>query len=191
MRRHCMLKKAALMSALAVTLAVPAWAQTTTSPTTTTPPATTTRPTPMASSNSTQIDAHKLIGQSIQNQADNKTVGKIDSVMLDSSGKVQRVVVGVGGFLGMGKKDVAIDWNQIQVTDNGRKVVMNADKNQLKAMPEYAWPKDHGRGSVWTASDSDRRAPATTSSGSSGVSTGTGMSSPNAPADSAAPRTQR
>src|SRR5258708_27483558 len=98
MRRHCMLKKAALMSALAVTLAVPAWAQTTTSPTTTTPPATTTRPTPMAS-NSTQIDAHKLIGQSIQNQADNKTVGKIDSVMLDSSGKVQRVLVVVGGFL--------------------------------------------------------------------------------------------
>ena len=167
-----MLKKAALMSALAATLAVPAWAQTT-SPTTTP----TTRPAPTAS-NSSQIDAHKLIGQSIQNQADNKTVGKIDSVMLDSSGKVQRVVVGVGGFLGIGKKDVAIDWNQIQVMDNGRKVVMNADKDQLKAMPEYTWPKEHGRGSVWTASDTSR--PATTSSGSSGASTTTtpGTSAP-------------
>ncbi|MBV8165949.1 MAG: PRC-barrel domain-containing protein, partial [Alphaproteobacteria bacterium] len=130
-----------------------------------------------------------LIGESIQNQADNKTVGKIDSVMLDSSGKVQRVVVGVGGFLGIGKKDVAIDWNEIKVMDNGRKVVMNANKDQLKAMPEYTWPKEHGRGSVWTASDTSR--PATTSSGSTGVTTGTGMSSPNAPADTSTPRTQR
>jgi hypothetical protein len=166
-----MLKKAALMSALAVTLAVPAWAQTTT-----TTPTTPARPAPMAS-NSTQIDAHKLIGQSIQNQADDKTVGKIDSVILDQGGKVERVVVGVGGFLGMGKKDVAIDWNQIQVMDNGRKVVMNANKDQLKAMPEYTWPKEHGRGSVWSASDTSR--PATTSSGSTGTTTTTtGTSAP-------------
>jgi hypothetical protein len=184
-----MLKQAALTGALAVVLAVPAVAQTTTP---TTPMA---RPAPSAPSttmNSTAIDGNKLIGQSIQNQADNKTVGKIDSVILDQSGKVQKVVVGVGGFLGMGKKDVAIDWSQVRVMDNGKKVVMNADKDQLKAMPEYVWPKDHKRGSVWTASDTDRRAPATTSSGSAGsTTTGTGMSSPSAPADTATPRTQR
>jgi hypothetical protein len=167
-------------------LAVPALAQTATP---TTPMA---RPAPAAPSttmNSTAIDGNKLIGQSIQNQADNKTVGKIDSVILDQSGKVQRVVVGVGGFLGMGKKDVAIDWSQIRVMDNGKKVVMNADKDQLKAMPEYVWPKNQKRGSVFTASD---RAPAATSSGSTGgMTTGTGMGSTTAPADTATPRTQR
>lgn len=181
-----MLKQAALTGALAVALAVPAWAQVTTPS-----PAPSARPAPSAttSSNSTPIDANKLIGQSIQNQADDKTVGKIDSVMLDKSGKVQQVVVGVGGFLGIGKKDVAIDWNQIRVMDNGRKVVMNADKDQLKAMPEFTWPKDHKRGSVWTASDTDTRTP--TSSGSSGTTTGTGLGGPAAPADTATPRTQR
>ena len=178
-----MLKQLALTSALAMVLAAPVMAQT--SSTTTTPRSTATTTMPRSS----EVDAHKLIGESIQNQADNKTVGKIDSVMLDSSGKVQRVVVGVGGFLGIGKKDVAIDWNEIKVMDNGRKVVMNANKDQLKAMPEYTWPKEHGRGSVWTASDTSR--PATTSSGSTGVTTGTGMSSPNAPADTSTPRTQR
>src|SRR5262249_18550796 len=131
-----------------------------------------------------------LIGQSIQNQADNKTVGKIDSVMLDQSGKVQQVVVGVGGFLGVGKKDVAIDWSGLTVADNGRKVTMNADKEQLKAMPEYVWPKDHPRGSVWTASDRDR---ATTSSGSAGtMAPRTGTSTAprtTTPAPSAAPST--
>jgi hypothetical protein len=114
----------------------------------------------------------------VQNQADNKTVGKIDSVIMDRSGKAEKVVMGVGGFLGIGKKDVAVEWNQLHVADNGRKVTMNANKDQLKSMPEYVWPKDHPRGSVWTASDSDRTAPATTSSGSAGTTTrpGTGTS---------------
>jgi hypothetical protein len=120
-------------------------------------------------SNATQIDGNKLIGQSVQNQADNKTVGSIDSVIIGQNGKIQTVVLGVGGFLGVGKKDVAVDWNQIHVTDNGRKVTMNADKDQLKAMPDYVWPQDHARGSVWTRADRDQ--PATMTSGSSGVST--------------------
>ena len=185
-----MLKKLALTSAVATILAAPVMAQTssTTGPATTAPRPMTASP----SANASQIDAHKLIGQSIQNEADSKTVGKIDSVMLDSAGKVQKVVVGVGGFLGIGKKDVAIDWSQIHVADNGRKVSMAANKDQLKAMPEYVWPKEHARGSVWTAADGDRRvAPpaATTSSGSagtSGMAPSTGTS--QAPIDSA-PRT--
>src|SRR5215472_6575884 len=113
MRRTRMLKKVALTSAVALALAAPAFAQTST----TTAPRTSTSTT-MPSS---QIDGHKLIGQSIQNEADNKTVGKIDSVILDKSGKVDKVVVGVGGFLGMGKKDVALDWSRLHVADNGRK----------------------------------------------------------------------
>lgn len=160
-----MYNKLVLTGALAMVLAAPAWAQTST-----TTPTTTRSGAPAVTSSPSQIDAHKLIGQSVQNEADNKTVGKIDSVMMDSNGTAKTVVLGVGGFLGIGKKDIAVDWNQIHVADNGRKVTMNADKDQLKAMPEYVWPKDHPRGSVWTASDSDRRvAPATTSSGSTGM----------------------
>jgi len=150
-----MLHKLAIASAALALLGAPVYAQTTTTGPTTTAPSTL---------GSSRVDANKLIGESIQNRADNATVGKIDSVILDSTGKVDKVVVGVGGFLGMGKKDVAIDWNQLQISDNGRKVTMNADKDQLKAMPEYTWPKNQAHNSVYTPS-------ATTGSGSTGTTT--------------------
>jgi len=158
-----MLNRLALTSAIALTLAAPAWAQSTVTPTAT-------QNAPAGAVSTTQIDGNKLIGQSVQNTADNKTVGTIDSVIIDKSGKIHNVVIGVGGFLGIDKKDVAVDWSQLHVTDNGRKVTMNADKDQLKAMPAYVWPKEHARGSVWTTSDNYRTAPATTNSGSSGIS---------------------
>jgi len=167
-----MLNRLALTSAVALTLTAPAWAQTAVTPTVT-------QVSPATTSSTTQIDGNKLIGQSVQNTADNKTVGTIDSVIIDKSGKIHNVVIGVGGFLGIDKKDVAVDWSQLHVTDNGRKVTMNADKDQLKAMPDYVWPKEHARGSVWTTSDNYSTAPAITNSGSTGITgtPGTGTSS--------------
>jgi sporulation protein YlmC with PRC-barrel domain len=82
------------------------------------------------------VDAQKLIGQSVKN-FDNETIGKIDSVLLDTGGKVVAVVVGVGGFLGLGERDVALDWSSLRVTDGGRDVRANFTKDQLKALPEY------------------------------------------------------
>ena len=88
-------------------------------------------------------------------------------------------MIGVGGFLGIDRKDVAVDWSKLHVTDAGRKVTMNADKAELKAMPEYVWPKEQARGGVWTTdSGTFGMRPATTSSGSSGgsITPGTGTS---------------
>jgi sporulation protein YlmC with PRC-barrel domain len=100
--------------------------------------------------NSGGIDAHKLIGRSIVNP-DNVTVGTFDSVILDNGGKVDRVVVGVGGFLGVGKKDVAVSWHDLKVMNNGEKVVMNTTKDQLKAMPAFTYPADHHAGDVYSS----------------------------------------
>src|SRR5580704_13142827 len=100
--------------------------------------------------NSGGIDAHKLIGRSIVNQS-NATVGTIDSVILDNSGKVDRVVVGVGGFLGVSKRDVAVSWHDLKVTNNGEKVVTNATKDQLNAMPVFTYPADHHPGDVYSS----------------------------------------
>jgi hypothetical protein len=157
-----MLNKLVLTSAIALTLAAPAWAQTTVTPTT--------KNSPVEASSTTQIDGNKLIGQSVLNVADDKAVGTIDSVIIEKSGKIRHVVIGVGGFLGMDKKDVAVDWSKLHVSDDGRKVTMNADKAELKAMPEYVWPKEHARGSVWTATSTDAMEPATANSGGSGIS---------------------
>jgi len=53
------------------------------------------------------VDAAKLIGRNIVNTNED-TVGEIDSIVIDQSGKVRYVIVGVGGFLGICKKEVAM-----------------------------------------------------------------------------------
>jgi hypothetical protein len=163
-----------LTGAVALMLAAPAWAQTPVPPTLP-------RPAAPTIAGASEIDAHALIGQTVQSEADDTTLGTIASVIIDPNGKVEKVVIGIGGVLGIGKKDVAVAWSRLHIANNGGKVTMNADQDQLAALPDYVWPKS-GRGTVWTASDSDPAvAPATTSSGSAGTtdSAGKGGSSAN------------
>lgn len=60
--------------------------------------------------------ATKLIGVDVYGP-DNKKVGDITEVLFDKTGKVEMVTVGVGGFLGMGAKDVAIPFEQVSWSD--------------------------------------------------------------------------
>jgi len=105
-------------------------------------------------------DARKLIGRNIKNPA-NETVGEIKSVYITPDGKVDSVMVGVGGFLGVGEREVRLAWRDLQVMDNGEKVVVNMTKDQLKAMAPYKYKDEAWRGKVfgergiWT---DDRRA---------------------------------
>ncbi|HEX2134693.1 MAG TPA: PRC-barrel domain-containing protein [Microvirga sp.] len=51
--------------------------------------------------------------------SDNQKIGDIDEVLVDREGKIHAVVVGIGGFLGIGEKNVAIPFNQVQwMTDD-------------------------------------------------------------------------
>jgi sporulation protein YlmC with PRC-barrel domain len=50
--------------------------------------------------------------------ADNQKIGDIDEVLVDRQGKIHGFVVGVGGFLGIGQKDVAIPFDQVQWLSN-------------------------------------------------------------------------
>jgi len=83
-------------------------------------------------------DARKLIGRNIKN-AQNETIGEIKSVHLDPNGKVDGVLVGVGGFLGMGEREVLLGWRDLQIDANGEIVRVNMTKDQLKAMPEFKY----------------------------------------------------
>lgn len=56
--------------------------------------------------------ASKLIGVDIYG-SDKKKVGDVTEVLFDKAGKVEMVTVGVGGFLGIGSKDVAIPFEQV------------------------------------------------------------------------------
>ena len=89
-----------------------------------------------------QISASKLLNESVLNQA-NESIGDINDVILDNSGKVASVIVGVGGFLGMGEKDVALSFDQLTFatdSDGDLTVTTNATKESLQAAPEYRNP---------------------------------------------------
>jgi hypothetical protein len=62
----------------------------------------------------------KLIGVDVYG-ADNKKIGKID-ILMGHDGKAQAVVIGVGGFLGIGKKDVGVPFSAIEWKTEPRKV---------------------------------------------------------------------
>jgi len=58
----------------------------------------------------------KMIGLNVYNN-DNEKIGDISELIVDRAGKLEAVVVGVGGFLGLGEHDVAIPYGQINWTD--------------------------------------------------------------------------
>ena len=102
-----------------------------------------------------QWRASKLVGVNIYNEQDDK-IGQIDDVIVDSSGKVDGVVVSVGGFLSMGEHNVMMKLNQIKFANKAGTTTtgssssdskqwypdrgtVNATKDQLKAMPQFKY----------------------------------------------------
>jgi hypothetical protein len=68
-----------------------------------------------------QWRASKLVGVSVMGP-DQKKVGKIDDVLFDHDGNAQVIVVGVGGFLGLGAKEVGVPFKTMQWRTEGRTV---------------------------------------------------------------------
>ena len=74
----------------------------------------------VTSQEKTQWRAPKLIGVGVYGP-DDKQIGKIDDLLLDKNGSAQTIVIGVGGFLGFGKKDVAVPFSAMQWRTEARK----------------------------------------------------------------------
>ena len=69
------------------------------------------------------------------------TVGKIDDVLIDKSGKITTLIVGVGGFLGAGEKDVALPFAAVQPEKKNNKWYLTVDesKDSLKSAAGYKY----------------------------------------------------
>jgi len=80
-----------------------------------------------------------IIGAKVHDATKKETVGSIQDVYLDDGGKVKVVIVSVGGFLGVGAKDVAVKWEDIKFWKDGKSLALTTDltKDALKAMPDY------------------------------------------------------
>jgi len=74
--------------------------------------------------------------QNVYDPSDNK-IGEITDVLVDKSGKVTTLIVGVGSFLGVTDKDVAVPFSDVHPTMKDQKwyLVMNATKDSLKSAP--------------------------------------------------------
>jgi Predicted outer membrane protein len=72
--------------------------------------------------------ASKLEGLNVYNDNNDK-VGDIRELLLDRSGKIQAVVVGVGGFLGVGERDVAVPFEQVRIVNEPRTTAATTNPN--------------------------------------------------------------
>jgi sporulation protein YlmC with PRC-barrel domain len=83
--------------------------------------------------------ASQFMGQAVTNQA-GETIGDINDVLFDRSGRIANVVIGVGGFLGIGEKNVAIPYSMLSMTADasGKRVVtVPLSKERLRAAPDF------------------------------------------------------
>jgi hypothetical protein len=148
------MKRLATMTALAALAIAPALAQQTppasppaaqpTQPAS--PPAA--QPTQPASPSMTQtfIDAQtadqwlasKLIGISVMGPT-NEKIGSVNDLLFDKDGKILAAVIGVGGFLGIGEKSVAVKFESAKLTRSaeGDKVVLQVAKADLEKAPDF------------------------------------------------------
>ena len=64
--------------------------------------------------------ATKIIGETVYNGTgeDAQNIGDVNDIVIGKDGNVEAIVVGVGGFLGIGEKDVAVEYAQLEL---GRK----------------------------------------------------------------------
>jgi sporulation protein YlmC with PRC-barrel domain len=96
-----------------------------------------------------EVDAGKLIGQAVYD-ANGDKVGDIDSVMVDSKGKVTSVVIDVSGWL-ESEKLVSVEWSDLK-TGEDNKIVSSLTKDTAKAATAYEYKDQNLRGQVLTES---------------------------------------
>lgn len=77
---------------------------------------------------------NSVMGESVYNENDEK-VGDVTDIVITSNGEVTHIVVGAGGFLGMGQHDVAIPFDELQRGED-RLTLSGYTKDQLKNLPK-------------------------------------------------------
>lgn len=188
-----MIRKLLATTALASVVATGAFAQsgTTTAPAATDAPATTTAPATTSTpatpdQTNAQVNAavvpadgqlaSNLIGETVYNGTgdDAENIGNVNDLVLSDSGQIESVIVGVGGFLGIGEKNVALSYGDIDWAekDGDRWIVVATTADALKELPAF----DRRAYDPATANGAGTAMPAgTTTTGAATGTSGTAM----------------
>jgi len=93
----------------------------------------------------TDLFATKLVGSKVYSgtAADAPEIGYVKDVVLGADGKIGAIILGIGGFLGAGEKNVAVAYGQVQWVvgnDGAVRGSLTSTKDQLAAAPEFKFP---------------------------------------------------
>jgi len=83
----------------------------------------------------------KLVGAKVRNKAGD-SIGDINEIILTNDGAAAAAVIGVGGFLGLGEHQVAVQFKSLKIDrdSNGNDVItLDTTKETLKKAPEWTW----------------------------------------------------
>lgn len=88
-----------------------------------------------------QVLATSVLGKTVYTGADEQgeAIGDVNDVVINANGGAEALVIGVGGFLGIGEKDVAVGFDRVSWSDRDgqRIIVVSATKEDLQAAPEF------------------------------------------------------
>lgn len=111
------------------------------------------------------IRATELIGRSVQNR-EGEPIAEIDDLIIDRQGRIKHIILSIGGYLGLGDKLLAVDFDDLQFqnrwtyrkirTEDGTRekiawemhpqVIFDGSEDELIKKPEYIYPEKHPRG---------------------------------------------
>jgi hypothetical protein len=87
----------------------------------------------------TNHEVQGILGRAVLSSAD-ENMGRIVDVLVDRGGQVRAAIIDFGGFLGVGSRKIAVDWNALhfpQPGEAGAKITLELTRDQVKAAPEY------------------------------------------------------
>lgn len=90
-----------------------------------------------------EVQSTSLIGAPVLNMA-GETIGKVSYLLLDGSGRVTTAVLGVGGFLGIGEKNVGVPFASLKTEAEDGKTTfrLDATRSDIEAAPSFVWAVD-------------------------------------------------
>jgi sporulation protein YlmC with PRC-barrel domain len=94
-------------------------------------------------------DVKSVLGRQVRSIT-GEDMGRVVNVVVDQSGQVRAAIIDFGGFLGIGNRKIAIDWNALHHFAEDDRITLDLTRDQVKAAPEY---KDGGLLVVITTSD--------------------------------------
>jgi sporulation protein YlmC with PRC-barrel domain len=86
------------------------------------------------------IRASRIIDETVKNDR-GEEVGEVDDLIMSRNGKIKKVILSVGGFLGIGDRLVAVQYRSLRIDEKGD-TIYNVTKEQLEKHPEFSYRKE-------------------------------------------------